>query len=151
MEAASVAMTTGQPVVDNDSQRISLAPQDPSHIGETVRIGEDRAERGWKYAGYPAFARWMASSNDFFVLRRFDALNARVLLRLQDQIAELEDKLKAVDQTCMEAEVDTVHSRLDSLRLDRQIQPEREELLEELTGKLEQYSKCLWHKAYICG
>lgn len=121
------------------SQRSSY-PRENMTSGEATN-GEERIGRGWKYVGYPEFSKWMASANDFFVLRRFDTLNARVLLRLQDQIAELGDNLEDIDRTCMRTADDTIYSRVDSLRLDREIQPAREELLERLTTKLERYSQ----------
>ena len=52
--------------------------------------------------GYPAFSKWLASDNDFFVLRRFGTSSARVALYLQDQIVQGEDWLKAEDQQAME-------------------------------------------------
>lgn len=55
-------------------------------------------QKPWKYLGYPAFSAFVASDDDFFFLRRFGALHARVLLSLQDQITMLEDKVKAIDQ-----------------------------------------------------
>ncbi|KAJ2901931.1 hypothetical protein MKZ38_001232 [Zalerion maritima] len=47
------------------------------------------------YMGYADFSRVVASDPDFFVLRRFDTLNARVLLTLHDNIAELDLKYSA--------------------------------------------------------
>jgi hypothetical protein len=51
----------------------------------------------WKHAGYRVFSRWVASDPAFFIVRRFGALNARVILCLQDEIAELEEKLNEFD------------------------------------------------------
>ncbi len=51
-----------------------------------------------KYSGYRVFARWMASDQAFFIVRRFGTLNTRVLLAMQDEIAELEDRLNFMDE-----------------------------------------------------
>ena len=40
---------------------------------------------------------WMASDHDFFVVRRFDNLAARVILLLQWDISKLESRLAAMD------------------------------------------------------
>lgn len=54
----------------------------------------------WRWRGYPSLSKWMASDDDFFVLRRFGTLNARVALMLQDQLAYLEEELKNEDDAC---------------------------------------------------
>lgn len=46
--------------------------------------------------------KWTASDDDFFVLRRFGELSVRVLLRLQDRIAILEEDLQRMDHICTE-------------------------------------------------
>jgi hypothetical protein len=51
-----------------------------------------------KYSGYRVFSRWMASDQAFFILRRFGTLNTRVLLAMQDEIVELEDRLNFMDE-----------------------------------------------------
>lgn len=51
-----------------------------------------------KYSGYRVFSRWMASDQAFFILRRFSTLNTRVLLAMQDEIVELEDRLNFMDE-----------------------------------------------------
>lgn len=50
-----------------------------------------------KYIGYKDFASQVAADPDFFVARRFDRLHVRVILTLQAQIVELEEKLDALD------------------------------------------------------
>jgi hypothetical protein len=40
----------------------------------------------------------MASDQAFFILRRFGTLNTRVLLAMQDEIVELEDRLNFMDE-----------------------------------------------------
>lgn len=80
-------------------------------------------------------SKWMASDDDFFVVRRFGELSARVLLRLQDRIVKLEEDIKHMDQMCMENGSNNGTFRYDPIA-------ERQLLLDELTGRLEQYRKC---------
>lgn len=47
--------------------------------------------------GYRAAAQYMASDNDFFVVRRFAAANTRVLLAKQAEIFDLERRLDDLD------------------------------------------------------
>jgi hypothetical protein len=63
----------------------------------TTRVG-NAASKLWKYEGYPGFAKWMASSDDFFVLRRFGQMNTRVLLLMQDRIKRKEEELFNIDE-----------------------------------------------------
>lgn len=51
----------------------------------------------WKYAGYRVFSRWMAADQEFFIVRRFGALNTRVILALQDEITQHEQRLDMID------------------------------------------------------
>lgn len=52
----------------------------------------------WKSLGYPELTRWMASSNDFVVVRKFTPLAVRALLLLQDDIARLERDISRMDE-----------------------------------------------------
>ena len=46
--------------------------------------------------------RW-ADSDDFFVLRRFGEIGVRLLLRMQDSIAKLENSLRQEDKTWLQS------------------------------------------------
>jgi hypothetical protein len=88
-----------------------------------------------KYTGYRGFASFVASDTDFFVLRRFDKLNARVLLTLQDQLATLEERLE---------ELDNKYSARNAPDIDngtcRGDQPDRTELIDQISVKVREYS-----------
>ena len=102
----------------------------------TIQV-EDEALKPWKYEGYPGFARWMASSDDFFVLRRFGQMNTRVLLLMQDRITRKEEELLNLDKLARSGpDIDGVSN---SLRHDPQ--EEREMILDELKDQLKEYSK----------
>lgn len=79
--------------------------------------------------------KWTASDDDFFLLRRFGELSARVLLRLQDRIVKLEEDLQRVDHMCRKNGSNNGTFRYDP-------NEERQRLLDELTSRLEQYRRC---------
>ena len=41
-----------------------------------------KANNAWKTQGYPVFSEFLNSDRDFFVVRRFGKLNARVMLNM---------------------------------------------------------------------
>ena len=44
----------------------------------------------------PVFSRWLASSQNFLIMRKFGAANTRVILSLRDRVAELEEQLAEI-------------------------------------------------------
>ena len=66
-------------------------------IPQTNPSTTDIEAQPWKYLGYRAFCEWSASDNELFVLRRFTALNTRVILKMQDEIVQLEEELAEID------------------------------------------------------
>ena len=54
----------------------------------------------WKYIGYRVVLRWLTSSQNFLIMRKFGAANTRVTLSLQDQVANLEEQLAEIDDYC---------------------------------------------------
>ncbi|KAI6080504.1 hypothetical protein F4821DRAFT_251384 [Hypoxylon rubiginosum] len=66
--------------------------------GPTKPSQRDIAECPWKYRGYKDFTSFIAADPDFFAVRRFDKLHVRSILTLQDHLAELEEKLDAIDE-----------------------------------------------------
>lgn len=105
------------------------APWEPSQ--------QDVDEKAWKYAGYRSFCEFISSDEDFFVLRRFGSLTARVLLNLQDQLARLEEELEAIEQQLRQRDVPDVHN--GSFRHDTQEQ--RKKKTTEAQHVLREYSK----------
>ena len=88
--------------------------------------------------GYPAFCKWTASDADFFVLRKFGEAGARVALYLQDQVAQLEEKLEVEDECCKQ---DPNEAFADSGTFRHDRRPERQRILGELAQALERYRK----------
>jgi hypothetical protein len=72
----------------------------PVHTPTQQDNPQFQLQNAFKYHGYPAFSQFMASENDFFLLRRFGEMNARVLLHLQWRISQLEEKIHEIDESC---------------------------------------------------
>lgn len=93
-------------------------------------------EKPWKYIGYPGYCSFIASENDFFMLRRFASVSARIALSLQDQVVVLEERLNELDWNYSRKEEEDVNN--GSFRDDDE---ERGEVLEELRVAILKYSK----------
>jgi hypothetical protein len=97
---------------------------------------DELLNKPWKYTGYRAFSQFIASDNDFFVLRRFGALNARVILALQDQLSKLEEDLEEIDKRCSELDAGDVNN--GSFR--QETQKDRRDVIWNIHRKLREYS-----------
>lgn len=91
----------------------------------------------WQYHGYPALSRWMASANDFFILRRFSPLQARSLLYLQNEIAQLDRSLNDWDMYAKKRPKGTGQSG----SLSEDPCTERTSLIKKAIPLLQQYSE----------
>jgi hypothetical protein len=113
--------------------RLSIGAQsdDSQHLTQSE---VDR--KPWKYIGYKGYSSFMASENDFFVLRRFSKITIRIALRLQDQVTVLEDRLRQIDKQNSKRDAADVHN--GSFRDDIE---ERSHVLDELEVALIKFSK----------
>jgi hypothetical protein len=129
------------------AQHMAMIPQHPAHpkggSGHDTMIGYEllahklsELKKGRKDdAVVPAY-------------RKFEQLNHRVLLHLQDEISELEEELRQLDQEIAEASpgAQTGHRHPASRRGDTQfgndLHRQRLDVLGRVFLKLEQYSKC---------
>jgi hypothetical protein len=116
-----------------ESRPFGLAPTSPA-TGPTL---EEISRKEWKYTGYRGFCSFVSSDDDFFVLRRFGALGARVILALQDELTILESELLAMDRESSSRDCLDTHN--GSFRRDRG--GERSRLLQQIHKKLRDYSK----------
>ncbi|KAK1625616.1 hypothetical protein BDP81DRAFT_496119, partial [Colletotrichum phormii] len=98
----------------------------------------DIEEKPWRYIGYKGYTQFIASEDDFFLLRRFDVLNVRVGLALQDEISELEQDLEAMDGVLSGKDAEDFNN--GTLRQDVD---ERSELIKLIQKKLGKYNKFL--------
>ncbi|KAI7774483.1 hypothetical protein LA080_008316 [Diaporthe eres] len=108
-------------------------------LGRVESEAEKRTTKPWKQLGYPAFSKWMSSSDDFLVLRRFSTLDVRVLLLLQDRIVRLERDLGRYDEVARLAPDEFANS--GSFRLDAW--EDRKNIMDQLLPLLDQYNKHL--------
>jgi hypothetical protein len=76
----------------------------------------------------------VSSDADFLILRRFDKLNARVLLTLQGHIVQLEEELQQLDAHYRSRNTGDVNN--GCVRDD---ETERPELLDRIANKLTTY------------
>lgn len=98
---------------------------------------EEKKAKLWKYVGYRGFCEFLDSDNDFFILRRFGALSARILLALQDELVQFEDELTDLETQFQQVLSRDVHN--GSFRRD--LLPDRRRLIEQIQLKLRDYSK----------
>ncbi|KAF7535499.1 hypothetical protein G7054_g5351 [Neopestalotiopsis clavispora] len=109
---------------------------DEPQLGQTPTniTREDIDRKPWKYVGYRGYSS-VVSLDDFFILRRFGTLNARVALLLQDKVVELETQLEDIDKLYSKKE--TPHLNNGTFRDDLE---ERSELLEQIAVALKRYN-----------
>jgi hypothetical protein len=93
-------------------------------------------EKPWKYIGYKGYAEFLASENDFLILRRFASVSTRIALMLQHEVSALEEKLDWLDWQYSRREAIDVNN--GSFRHD---EDDRAGILVELHAKLLQYSE----------
>ncbi|KAF1999439.1 hypothetical protein P154DRAFT_437197 [Amniculicola lignicola CBS 123094] len=89
--------------------------------------------------GYQDFSKLMASSDDFFVIRRFQSLNAHVILYMQYRIAQIEERLQEIHEECKKGNPSEANN--GSFRWDLICEPERDSLMCELTSLLHHYNQ----------
>ncbi|KAG7053303.1 hypothetical protein JMJ77_0000393 [Colletotrichum scovillei] len=99
---------------------------------------EEIKEKPWKYIGYKGYTNFISSDDDFFLLRRFDSLNVRAALALQDELSWLEEELGALDNEFSAKAADDYNN--GTLRQDV---PERLDLVRIISAKLREYNEFL--------
>ncbi|KAL5334669.1 hypothetical protein BJX70DRAFT_350980 [Aspergillus crustosus] len=98
-------------------------------------------QKPWKYIGYHGYATFLASDSDFCNFRRFERLNTRVILALQDDLSQLEESLDETDRSWSARDAPDVNN--GSFRQDPQ--QVRVDLIWEAQQKLEEYNRYLYH------
>lgn len=119
----------------------------PAHLPQTIPLGnlhhmstQGQVQQGpplWRDKGYPALCSYLASADNLVVLRRFNKVQMRVLLSMQDAIAVKEKRLLELDE---ESRTGPPAGRnLGTFRDDRT--RERTRILDQLRDELQQYSE----------
>lgn len=107
---------------------------------------EEKAARPYQYEGYPAFSDWMASSHDFFVLRRYSKESARCLLRLQHEIAKISKEIDKLDDYSKEQPPG--FGGCDSFDDDKF--PDRVKMIEYMEHLLQRYCESQSDSQWVC-
>ncbi|KAF3388127.1 hypothetical protein DPV78_012114 [Talaromyces pinophilus] len=117
----------------------SVTDQHPSTAGfknSKQEISQDELDsKPWKYIGYHGYSAFLASDNDFCSFRRFDKLNLRVILALQDKITCLEEELEDIDRLYSRQDVPDENN--GSFRYDTR--QERVKCIWKIKDALEEY------------
>lgn len=100
---------------------------------------KERRGKAHEYEGYDEFSKWMASDDDCFIIRRFEKLNARVILYMQERISQIEQRLIQIHEG--NAHPSNEKRRNDSIRWDARNEQERDRLMRDLTGLLHHYNQ----------
>lgn len=103
---------------------------------ETGPTSEEVQRKPWKFVGYRGYTKFIATDDDFYMLRRFNTLNIRTSLAYQDRIAALEEQLTELDDEYSKRDAEDVNN--GTFRHD---QEDRQDLLENIGEALYQYSK----------
>ena len=151
---ASSPQRPKQQVQNNDMDCI---PEMQARSASSLVHFELRRQRGSRSAGSPSLksgydhlASNIDSRDDAFltpIYRKFEILNNRMLLYLQDEIAQMEEDLKELDTAI--ATEDAGHgkrgpaSRRSEAKLPSQLQWHRMDLMGRTFAKVEQYSKSI--------
>lgn len=122
-----------------DIPMTTIAPPLPPPKTPYPDYDSHEAERvPWKYSGYRVFSRWVASDQAWFIVRRFGALNTRVILALQDEIVQLDQSLDEIDEELSRKAIDDSTNN-GSFRYDPSNR-RRDLILNTLPKKLLKYS-----------
>ena len=96
--------------------------------------------------GYPKLAAFINSDDNFFQCRKYGFLRSRVLLYRQDELAELERTLIALDEedanTDKKSRLALTSRKTDEAR-DEDPRYSRKTLIQKIDDKLKEYGKII--------
>ena len=138
-----------QPTQHRGPVRRSQMPEMPSRSSQAVVRRSSRPHEPVRpsKAGYDLLASNIQSRDDAVlkpIYRKFETLNNRMLLYLQDEISEIEDQLHELDAAIAQEDAELgrrPESRRSEAKLPSQLQWHRFDLLGRSFAKVEQYSK----------
>ena len=135
-----------QAVHNDSSQMPDLCPMPVDQLMKQVSRPE-RPQARTSNSGYEFLASNIDSRDDALlrpIYRKFEMLNNRMLLYLQDEIAEMEDQLRELDEAIANEQESSglgPASRRAEAKLPSQLHWHRIDLLHRSFAKVEQYSK----------
>ena len=95
--------------------------------------------------GYPRVSRFLDSDDSFMIYRRFGTLQARLLLRKQDELRKMEEQLQALDAYHDESEYgrQCLASRVQDAKMkpDEEGEETRDQLLDRIEKKHNEYGE----------
>lgn len=138
-------------ILENTSYQLSATPPELSPQLPRGRKQQPAKESSTMKHGYSELASRISSQEDAVlkpVYRKFETLNNRVLLYLQDEIAEIEAELEQLDASIVREEQCLGRSRCPASRraeakAPSQLQWHRKNLLDRCASKIDTYSECL--------
>ncbi|MCJ1396330.1 hypothetical protein MMC18_009219 [Xylographa bjoerkii] len=105
----------------------------------------DVLDKAWKYAGYKNYSRFVGACRSFFFTRQFRTLNIRIILAMQDGIAEMEDDLNALDNALSYKAALDIHNGT----FREESSEERLSLIWKIKSRLEDYNQYIHNYAQI--
>lgn len=155
MENPEAYYASTRPVVTQTMQRARVAPPETNgrQSHQLVRGSSNPQAPKAKpnKSGYDSLASAIDSRDDAFLkplYRKFETLNHRILLYLQDEISEMEADLRELDKAIQREDElmgKTHASRRAEAKLPSQLQWRRLDLLGRSYTKVEQYSESMYH------
>ena len=143
---ASPPSRLSQAVHNDSSQMPDLCPMPVDQLMKQVSRPE-RPQARTSNSGYEFLASNIDSRDDALlkpIYRKFEMLNNRMLLYLQDEISEMEDQLRELDDAIANEQESSglgPASRRTEAKLPSQLHWHRVDLLHRSFAKVEQYSK----------
>ncbi|KAI6863355.1 hypothetical protein KC323_g5086 [Hortaea werneckii] len=144
MSAPQATNTPASPLTTNIPTGQCAHPQRPPPVSADLEKAyselttEQKEFYNWQYQGYPSLTKWMASSNDFFLLRRFSPLQVRCLLYLQNEIAKRKQLIESWDDYAQRQSYGTQKGCCGSLSDDPY--PQRLALIQQALPLIQQYN-----------
>ena len=157
----SASQLYGTPDMQRGNAELPHIPPTELTNRYTNHVKQHSLPRGEKLpvTGYELLASRLSTSTDINspprikpLYRKFEALNHRLLLHLQDEISELEEQLHHLDNADTQSRRVTGHivpaSRRGAAQAGGELQWHKTDILGRIGFKLTQYSRCLFCLLY---
>lgn len=132
----SVFDNQSDPASRTDTVPVSSQSTNSNTICDEQLSLDEMTKKNSKYIGYRGYCNFIFHINDNLIIRRFGALNVRVLLALQDKVAVIEEKLQELDDEYSSPDADYMHN--GKMRGDKK---NRRKLIRKAQTSLKQYCR----------